>query len=218
MEKASLAPLIDHTVLKAVASPDDIQKICGEAVQYGFASVCLNPCFVNLAVELLKGTNVKVCTVVGFPLGATTPEVKAFETAQAVKQGAGEIDMVINLGAIKAREYDFVERDIAGVVQAAAGKTVKVIIETCYLTREEKVLCCQLAQRAGAHFVKTSTGFGTGGATVEDVALMRETVGLNMGVKASGGVKTAADAVQVVQAGASRIGTSSGVHIVSQGS
>ncbi|WP_333870398.1 deoxyribose-phosphate aldolase [Desulforamulus putei] len=211
-----LHQLIDHTLLKAAATPEEIEKLCQEAREHRFASVCVNPCYVGLAAALLKDSGVPVCTVIGFPLGAATPEVKAFETAQALLHGATEFDMVLNLGALKAKDYEYVERDIASVVQAAGGHTVKVIIETCCLTEEEKVMACRLAQRAGAHFVKTSTGFGAGGATAEDVALLRRTVGETMGVKASGGLKTAAEALQMVEAGANRIGTSSGVKIVTE--
>lgn len=211
-----LNQFIDHTLLKTAATPEEIEKLCQEAREYRFASVCVNPCYVKLAVELLKNSGVPVCAVIGFPLGATTPEAKAFETAQALRHGATEFDMVINIGALKAKDHAYVERDIASVVQAAGGHIVKVIIETCCLTEEEKVIACRLAQRAGAHFVKTSTGFGTGGATPEDVALMRRTIGETMGVKASGGIKTAVEALQMVEAGANRIGTSSGVKIVTE--
>ncbi len=211
-----LNQFIDHTLLKTAATPEEIEKLCQEAREYRFASVCVNPCYVKLAVDLLKNSGVPVCAVIGFPLGATTPEAKAFETAQALMHGATEFDMVINIGALKAKDHAYVERDIASVVQAAGGHIVKVIIETCCLTEEEKVIACRLAQRAGAHFVKTSTGFGTGGATPEDVALMRRTVGETMGVKASGGIKTAVEALQMVEAGANRIGTSSGVKIVTE--
>lgn len=211
-----LNQFIDHTLLKTAATPEEIEKLCQEAREYRFASVCVNPCYVKLAVDLLKNSGVPVCAVIGFPLGATTPEAKAFETAQALMHGATEFDMVINIGALKAKDHAYVERDIASVVQAAGGHIVKVIIETCCLTEEEKVIACRLVQRAGAHFVKTSTGFGTGGATPEDVALMRRTVGETMGVKASGGIKTAVEALQMVEAGANRIGTSSGVKIVTE--
>ncbi|GAB6159090.1 deoxyribose-phosphate aldolase [Desulfotomaculum varum] len=207
---------IDHTLLKADATPAEIEKICQEARQYNFAAVCVNPCHVRLAANRLQGSGVAVCTVIGFPLGAAEPQVKAFATARALQQGATEFDMVINLGALKAGDYPYVEQDIAGVVKAAGGQTVKVIIETCYLTEQEKVAACRLAQRAGAHFVKTSTGFGSGGATLQDVALLRQTVGSQMGVKASGGIKTARQAVQMLQAGANRIGTSSGVKIIEE--
>ncbi|MEW6698176.1 MAG: deoxyribose-phosphate aldolase [Bacillota bacterium] len=208
--------LIDHTLLKAAATPEEIEKLCLEAREHRFASVCVNPCYVGLAAELLKNSGVPVCTVIGFPLGAATAEVKAFETAQALRNGATEFDMVINIGALKAKDYEYIEKDIAAVVEAAGGHMVKVIIETCFLSEEEKVTACTLAQRAGAHFVKTSTGFGTGGATPADAALMRRSVGETMGVKASGGIKTKDEAVQMVEAGANRIGTSSGVKIVTE--
>ncbi|CCO08372.1 deoxyribose-phosphate aldolase [Desulforamulus hydrothermalis] len=207
---------IDHTLLRADATPAEIIKLCQEARQYNFAAVCVNPWHVRLVADRLQGSGVAVCTVIGFPLGAAEPQVKAFATARARQQGAAEFDMVINLGALKAGDYHYVERDIAGVVQAAEGQTVKVILETCYLTEQEKVAACRLAQRAGAHFVKTSTGFGSGGATLQDVALLRQTVGTQMGVKASGGIKTARQAIQMLQAGANRIGTSSGVKIIEE--
>lgn len=214
MEKSQLASLIDHTLLKADAQPGDIEKLCMEAKTHQFASVCVNPANVPLAYQILKDTSVKVCTVVGFPLGATLSEVKAFETAAAIKAGAGEIDMVINIGALKSKNYDLVEADIRAVVEAAQGTLVKVIIETCLLTNEEKEIACQLAKKAGAQFVKTSTGFSTGGATIEDIQLMRKTVGPEMGVKASGGVRDRKTALQMIEAGATRIGTSSGIGIL----
>ncbi|WEG11033.1 deoxyribose-phosphate aldolase [Pullulanibacillus sp. KACC 23026] len=212
----NLAGLIDHTLLKADATKADVLKLLEEAQTYKFASVCLNPTWVKTAAEFLKDTpEVKVCTVIGFPLGATTSEVKAFETKNAIENGANEVDMVINIGALKDGQYDLVEEDIRAVVKAAEGKALtKVIIETCLLTDEEKVKACQLAVKAGANFVKTSTGFSTGGATVEDVKLMRKTVGPEIGVKASGGVRSLADAEAVVNAGANRIGASSGVKIM----
>ena len=207
--------MIDHTLLKANTTKEQIIKLCEEAKQCGFASVCVNPTWVALAAELLEGTGVKVCTVIGFPLGANAPETKAFETKDAINKGANEVDMVINIGALKDGNDELVERDIRAVVEAAEGKAlVKVIIETCLLTEEEKVRACQLAVKAGADFVKTSTGFSTGGATVEDVALMRKTVGDKVGVKASGGVRNVDDAKAMITAGATRIGTSSGVAIV----
>lgn len=212
LEKANM---IDHTLLKADATKDDIVRLAEEAKKYGFASVCVNPFWVKTAYEILKDTDVKVCTVIGFPLGATTPEVKAFETTNAIQNGAEEVDMVINIGALKSRDLELVENDIRAVVEAAKGKAlVKVIIEACLLTEEEKVLACQLAVKAGADFVKTSTGFSTGGATVEDVALMRKTVGSDFGVKASGGIRTAEDLLAMEKAGANRIGASAGVKIV----
>lgn len=205
---------IDHTLLKADASQVQIETLIEEAKKYDFASVCVNPTWVNFAAQALKATDVKVCTVIGFPLGANTPELKAFETSDAIQNGANEIDMVINIGALKSRNFDLVERDIRAVVEAAKGTLVKVIIETCLLTDDEKVKACQIAQKAGADFVKTSTGFSTGGATVEDVALMRKTVGPDMGVKASGGARSYEDALAFIKAGATRIGASSGVAIM----
>jgi len=212
----SVAKFIDHTLLKPDATPDQIAQLCYEARTYGFASVCVNPTHVKLCSDLLKGTDVKVCTVIGFPLGASAPDVKAFETETALRDGATEIDMVINIGALKGRDYTLAARDIAGVVKLAhaAGALVKVIIETALLTDEEKVTACLLAKEAGADYVKTSTGFSGGGATVADVALMRRVVGPEMGVKASGGVKDYADARSMVEAGATRIGASAGVKIV----
>jgi deoxyribose-phosphate aldolase len=224
LNKSSISRMIDHTLLKADAKKEDIQKLAEEAKIHLFASVCVNPAWVAIAHEVLKDTpEVKVCTVIGFPLGASTPEVKAFETTNAIANGAGEVDMVINIGALKDHDDTQVSRDIAAVVQAAQGKALtKVIIETCLLTDEEKVRACKLAVAAGADFVKTSTGFSTGGATKEDIALMRATVGPDIGVKASGGVRSAEDAQIMIEAGASRIGTSGGVAIAqgqqSQGS
>ena len=205
---------IDHTLLKPDASQEQIATLIEEAKKYDFASVCVNPTWVNFAAQALKATDVKVCTVIGFPLGANTPELKAFETSDAIQNGANEIDMVINIGALKSRNFDLVEKDIRAVVEAAKGTLVKVIIETCLLTDDEKVRACQIAQKAGADFVKTSTGFSTGGATVEDVALMRKTVGPDMGVKASGGARSYKDALAFIKAGATRIGASSGVAIM----
>ncbi|QKE74386.1 deoxyribose-phosphate aldolase [Arthrobacter citreus] len=209
------ASLVDHTLLRADAKKEEIATLAKEAKEFSFASICINPTWVSYASELLKDSSVKVCTVIGFPLGANTPEVKAFETKNAIENGAGEVDMVINISALKEKNDVLVERDIRSVVEAANGKAlVKVIIETCLLTDEEKVRACELSVKAGADFVKTSTGFSTGGATVEDVALMRKTVGANVGVKASGGVRNLKDVENVVAAGANRIGTSSGVKIV----
>ena len=205
---------IDHTLLKPDASQEQIETLIEEAKKYDFASVCVNPTWVNFAAQALKATDVKVCTVIGFPLGANTPELKAFETSDAIQNGANEVDMVINIGALKSRNFDLVERDIRAVVEAAKGTLVKVIIETCLLTDDEKVKACQIAQKAGADFVKTSTGFSTGGATVADVALMRKTVGPDMGVKASGGARSYEDALAFIEAGATRIGASSGVAIM----
>lgn len=211
----SYANLVDHTLLRADARKEEITKLAEEAKEFSFASVCVNPTWVSYASELLKDSSVKVCTVIGFPLGANTPEVKAFETKNAIENGAEEVDMVINIAALKDNNNELVERDVRAVVEAAKGKAlVKVIIETCLLTDEEKVRACELSVKAGADFVKTSTGFSTGGATVEDVALMRKTVGENVGVKASGGVRNLKDLENVVSVGATRIGTSSGVKIV----
>jgi deoxyribose-phosphate aldolase len=208
------AKYIDHTLLKAVATVDDIIKLCDEANKYHFASVCVNPANVALAHKLLSGTDVLTCTVIGFPLGANTPEVKAYETTQAIADGADEVDMVINVGQAKAHNWDYVYEDIKAVVDAANGVLVKVIIETCYLTDEEKVMACKMAAKAGADFVKTSTGFGTGGATVEDVRLMKMTVNGVCKVKASGGVRNKTDFEKMIEAGADRIGCSAGVQIM----
>lgn len=208
--------MIDHTILKPEATEAAVQKIIDEAKEYNFFSVCINPCWVAFASEQLADTDVAVCTVIGFPLGANTPEVKAYEAADAIKNGANEVDMVINIGALKSQQYDHVRQDIQGIVDAAKGKAlVKVIIETALLTDEEKVKACELAKEAGADFVKTSTGFSTGGAKVADIRLMRETVGPDMGVKASGGVHNAYEALAMIEAGATRIGASTGVAIVS---
>ncbi|HHZ9474422.1 TPA: deoxyribose-phosphate aldolase [Enterococcus faecalis] len=208
--------MIDHTILKPEATEAAVQKIIDEAKEYNFFSVCINPCWVAFASEQLADTDVAVCTVIGFPLGANTPEVKAYEAADAIKNGANEVDMVINIGALKSQQYDYVRQDIQGVVDAAKGKAlVKVIIETALLTDEEKVKACELAKEAGADFVKTSTGFSTGGAKVADIRLIRETVGPDMGVKASGGVHNAEEALAMIEAGATRIGASTGVAIVS---
>jgi len=205
---------IDHTVLKATANKEDIKKLCEEAREYNFYSVCVNGCYVNDAKNYLEGTDVKVAAVVGFPLGAMTTTSKVFEAKEAIENGASEIDMVINIGALKSRNLKLVEDDIKAVVEASGRKLVKVIIETCLLTDEEKVEACQLAKLAGADFVKTSTGFSTGGATIEDIELMREAVGPTMGVKASGGARTLEAAQAFIKAGATRIGTSSGVAIM----
>lgn len=206
--------LIDHTLLKANASKNDITKLCDEAMQYDFASVCVNPVWVSYCAEYLKESDVRVCTVIGFPLGANTSKVKAYEAKMAIEEGADEVDMVINIGALKAGDMDTVYQDIQTVVDASQGHCVKVIIETCLLTDEEKVLACQQAMKAKATFVKTSTGFSTGGATVHDIALMKQTVGDHCEVKASGGVKTFEDMEAMVNAGASRIGTSSGISLM----
>jgi deoxyribose-phosphate aldolase len=210
-----LASLIDHTLLKPDATREEVEQLCREAAQFCFASVCVNPNWVALCRELLRNSGVKVCTVIGFPLGAHLPDTKAYETKRAIEQGAEEVDMVLNIGALKSRDYALVEQDIHGVVSAAAGRAiVKVILETALLSRDEKVMGCTLSKAAGADFVKTSTGFGGGGATVEDIQLMRETVGPEMGVKASGGVRTRDDAEKMVAAGATRLGASAGVKIV----
>lgn len=210
-----LEKYIDHTLLKPEATEAEIIKICEEAKKYDFASVCVNAYYASLVSRELKGTDVKTCVVVGFPLGATTKEVKAFETKQAIENGAQEVDMVINVGALKAKKYEEVKEDIKAVVEAANGKAlVKVILENCLLTKEEIIKACELSKEAGADFVKTSTGFSTGGAKVEDVKLMRETVGPDMGVKASGAVRTREDADAVIAAGANRIGASASIAIV----
>lgn len=205
---------IDHTLLKPESTQTQIDKLIAEAVEYQFASVCVNPTWVSYAAKALKGTEVNVCTVIGFPLGANTSSVKAFETKDAVANGADEIDMVINIGQLKSGQYDAVEADIRAVVEASGDKLVKVIIETCLLTDGEKVKACQLAVAAGADYVKTSTGFSTAGANIADVTLMRKTVGPNIGVKAAGGTRSYADAEAFIKAGATRIGTSAGVAIV----
>ena len=218
--KNQLAKLIDHTLLKPNATKDDITRICEEAENYGFWSVCVNPTYVKLATEIVRGTDVRVCTVVGFPLGANVPEVKAFEAEKAVSDGANEIDMVINIGALKSHDYELVKRDIRKVVERAKtcrkDTVVKVIIETGLLTENEKVLACRLVKNAEADFVKTSTGFNASGATVQDVKLIRSTVGPNFGVKASGGIRTYSEVMKLVKAGANRIGTSSGVAIIGE--
>ncbi|HCO73987.1 MAG TPA: deoxyribose-phosphate aldolase [Clostridium sp.] len=211
----NIASMIDHTILKAETTKDQVIKICKEAKEYKFKSVCVNSCYTELVAKELKDSGVLVCTVVGFPLGAMDTKSKAFETARAIELGANEIDMVINVGALKDRDYDFVRNDIKEIVDTAKGKAiVKVILETCLLTEEEKIKACELSQEAGADFVKTSTGFSTGGATPEDIALMRKVVGPNMGVKASGGVRTTEDALKVINAGANRLGASASIAIV----
>ncbi|MGF9975136.1 deoxyribose-phosphate aldolase [Viridibacillus arvi] len=208
------ALLIDHTLLKPEATKEQIATLCQEAKKYDFASVCVNPTWVADAAKHLEGAKSVVCTVIGFPLGAQTSATKAFETKDAIANGASEIDMVINIGALKSGQLDVVKSDIQAVVDAANGTLVKVIIEACLLTEEEKVVACQLSKEAGADFVKTSTGFSTGGATAADIALMRKTVGPEMGVKASGGVRSLEDLEAMVEAGATRIGASSGVKIM----
>ncbi|MFC2083819.1 deoxyribose-phosphate aldolase [Bacteroidota bacterium] len=216
MEDTSIAKSIDHTLLKADATPKDIQKLCEEAGQYGFASVCINPSYVSLCKSLLKNTKVKVCTVIGFPLGATTTEVKRQEAEQVIREGADEIDMVINVGKLKAGDHDYVFNDINQVVLAAKKNRLvcKVIIETALLTDEEKIKACIISKSAKADFVKTSTGFSKGGATSSDVALMKYVVGSAVGVKASGGIKTREDAKTMIESGADRIGASASVKIV----
>ncbi|WP_373471791.1 deoxyribose-phosphate aldolase [Carnobacterium alterfunditum] len=206
---------IDHTLLKPEATEAQIKMLCEEAAEYDFMSVCINPTWVKKAAELLNGTDVKVCTVIGFPLGANTSEVKAFEAENAIQNGATEVDMVINIGALKGGNDALVQSDIESVVNVSKGRALsKVIIETALLTNEEKIRACELAKKAGADFVKTSTGFSTGGATLEDIKLMRATVGPDMGVKASGGVRTTEDAKQFIEAGATRLGSSNGLAIV----
>jgi len=212
--KMNYNKLIDHTVLKADTPKETVKRIFDEAIEYDFASVCINPCHVKYASDYLKDSDVKVCTVIGFPLGATTSATKAFETSDAIANGADEIDMVMNIGAMKDKDYDYVCKDIKAVVEAAKGKTVKVILETCLLTKEEIIEACKLCQKAGADFVKTSTGFSTRGATIEDVEIMKATVGDSMKVKAAGGVRTYDDMVKIVEAGADRIGTSAGCSLM----
>ncbi|WP_459478792.1 deoxyribose-phosphate aldolase [Clostridium saccharoperbutylacetonicum] len=212
-----IAKYIDHTILKAEATVEDVKKLCVEAKEYGFASVCVNACYAKLVSTELNGSDVKTCVVVGFPLGAMTKEAKAFETTQAIENGANEIDMVINVGALKAKNYELLKEDIEAVVNAAKGNAiVKVIIETCLLTDEEKVKVCEISKEAKADFVKTSTGFSTGGATKEDIALMRKTVGPELGVKASGGIRDFKTAMDMIDAGASRIGASASIAIVNE--
>jgi deoxyribose-phosphate aldolase len=214
---SSIAGMIDHTLLKANATQEEIGKLCEEARKYRFASVCVNPGYVSMSARLLRGSCVKVCTVIGFPLGSTTPTVKAIEARDAMANGADEIDMVINIGALKSGNDHLVSEDIKAVREATRGKVLKVIIETSYLTKDEKIRACKMSKQAGADFVKTSTGFGSGGATIEDVALMRGVVGPEMGVKASGGIKDAKAAEQLIKAGATRLGTSASIAIVSGG-
>jgi len=216
LSSAQIARYIDHTLLKPEASVEQIKKLCDEAAKFKFAAVCVNPAYVAECSRALKGTDVKISSVVGFPLGATLPSVKAFETEQALAAGAQEIDMVMNVGAMKSQNFKLVKEDIQAVVKAAHARNaiVKVIIETCLLTEEEKVKACQLSKEAGADFVKTSTGFNSAGATIADVALMRKTVGPDIGVKAAGGVRTREDVLAMIEAGATRIGTSGGVKIM----
>ena len=209
-----LKDYIDSTILKAEATKEDIEKLCAEAKEYGFKSVCVNPCYASLASKQLEGTNVGVAVVVGFPLGATLPSVKAFEAKSSILEGATEIDMVINVGKLKDKDYDYVENEIRAVKKAIGNHVLKVIIECCLLTDEEKIKASELTVKAGADFVKTSTGFSKGGATVHDVELMRKTVGPDFGVKAAGGIRTKQDMEDMIKAGATRIGTSHGVDLV----
>lgn len=212
---ADLAGYIDHTLLKPEASQADVKKICDEAKEHHFASVCVNPSYIGFVAKELEGSGVTPCCVVGFPFGTHTPGAKAAETLEAVENGAREVDMVLNVGAVKSGDWALVEEDIGAVVRAAGDKAgVKVILETCLLTDEEKVKACQISKKAGAAFVKTSTGYSSGGATAHDVALMRQTVGPDVGVKASGGVRTYEDAVAMIEAGANRLGASAGVKII----
>jgi deoxyribose-phosphate aldolase len=214
LTKRQLAKFIDHTQLKPFVTSEDIKKLCGEAKKYGFATVCINPCWVALASELLLGTDVKVCTVVGFPLGANTLETKLFEAKDACRNGAQEIDMVMNIGALKEKNYELVKKEISRIAEEVGKVPVKVIIECCYLTEDEKIKACELAKEAGARFVKTSTGFGVSGATAEDVKLIRKVVGENFGIKAAGGIKSAEQALKLIEAGATRIGASASVEII----
>lgn len=217
MEHKDIYKMIDHTLLKQDATSEEIKKLCKEALEYNFASVCVNPTNVELAAKILNGSLVKVCTVIGFPLGTNTTKIKVLEAKDAVENGATEVDMVINIGRLKDKDYDYVKKDIEAVVNEVKGKAlIKVIIETCLLTDEEKVIACKLANEAKADFVKTSTGFSTGGATPFDVKLMRETVGENMGVKASGGVGTSEYAKELIKNGANRIGASASIKICTE--
>ncbi|MEH7437477.1 deoxyribose-phosphate aldolase [Neobacillus drentensis] len=215
MATTNVAAMIDHTLLKPEATKEQIEKLCQEAIENKFFSVCVNPVWVRTSKEIVKNSGVKVCTVIGFPLGASTSETKAFETKNAIENGADEVDMVINIGALKGQNDTLVESDIRAVVEAAKGKALtKVIIETSLLTKEEKIRACELSVKAGADYVKTSTGFSTGGAMFDDIALMRKTVGPTIGVKASGGVRSTEDAQKMIEAGATRIGASSSVDII----
>ena len=216
MMDENIARKIDHTNLKADSTIEDIKKLCEEAKEYNFGAVCVNPSYVKLARNSLGNSEVKVCTVVGFPLGATPPEVKAFETKQAIKDGAEEIDMVINIGALRSGDYELIRKDIHEVVKASDDKLTKVILETCYLTDDEIVKACEIAKEVGADFVKTSTGCGTAGATVEHIKLMRKTVGPSMGIKASGGIRDYESAKAMIEAGATRIGASSSINILEE--
>lgn len=212
----SIAKMIDHTNLKPDATTKDIEKLCEEAKKYSFASVCINPSYVPLSKNLLEDTDIKVCTVVGFPLGANTPKIKFFETTDAVRNGADEIDMVISIGTLKSGLDDEVKSDIAGVVAASEGKIVKVIIETGLLNEDEKLRACKASKEAGANFVKTSTGFGVSGATTEDIKILKDNISSNMSIKASGGIRDLKTALDMIDAGATRIGTSSGVQIMEE--
>lgn len=216
MMDENIARKIDHTNLKADSTVEDIKKLCEEAKEYNFGAVCVNPSYVKLARNSLGNSEVKVCTVVGFPLGATPPEVKAFEAKQAIKDGAEEIDMVINIGALRSGDYELIRKDIHEVVKESGDKLTKVILETCYLTDDEIVKACEIAKEVGADFVKTSTGFGTAGATVEHIKLMRKTVGPSMGIKASGGIRDYETAKAMIEAGATRIGASSSINILEE--
>lgn len=217
MNKNQISKMIDHTILKADATVDSIKKLCIDAKEYGFASVCVNPCNIKEAYEILKGSETKVCTVIGFPLGATATTIKAIEASHSAKQGASEVDMVINIGRLKDKDYEYVKQDIKAVVDAVKGSAiVKVIIETCLLNEEEKIVACKISKEAGADFVKTSTGFGGEGAKLEDVRLMRKIVGEHMGVKASGGIHNLQQAMDMIKAGASRLGTSSSIKIIQE--
>ncbi|TDQ57588.1 deoxyribose-phosphate aldolase [Mesocricetibacter intestinalis] len=214
MESKDIAKFIDHTALTAEKTEQDIIQLCEEAKQHHFFSVCINPCHIPLAQRQLQGSDVKICTVIGFPLGANMTAVKVFETEQAIAAGAGEVDMVINVGWIKSGRWEAVKADIQAVLNAAAGATLKVILETCLLTKEEIVKACEICRELKVGFVKTSTGFNKGGATVEDIALMRRSVGPDIGVKASGGVRDTASALAMIEAGANRIGASAGIAII----
>ena len=214
--KQQLAGMIDHSLLRPNATLEELKKVCQEAVEYRFKAVCINPIFVPDAASLLEGKDVLICSVVGFPFGTHTSEIKAKETAEVIERGAREVDMVIQVGVLKDKRNQDVVKDIRAVVDAARGCPVKVILETCYLTDEEKIRACRLVKEAGASFVKTSTGFAAGGATVDDVRLMRKTVGKDFGVKAAGGIRTLQDALKMIEAGANRLGTSGTVAIIRQ--
>ncbi len=214
MNPEVLAKYFDHTILNPAATKEQVDQVCKEAVEYGFFSVCVNPFRVKMVAEKLTGSNVKVCSVVGFPLGAATPKIKALETRAAIEDGAHEIDMVINVGALQDNDFETVKADIKAVVKAAKGKIVKVIIETCLLNQDQKIKACEIAREAGAHFVKTSTGFSVGGATLDDVSLMKKEVGDELKVKASGGIKTLENVNAMIKAGADRIGASAGAAII----